>query len=524
MVIDGRFIGRSLVCFVLFGLGLFASDPKCFEESGDKTVLKGDCKGSEVLVVESQQLKIHFKSTSLIESKPEFHLTIGGCKIAGTYLSTREQAIIQLGKTSYDLPVEMTITPGITTITDNSNRPSDKWDCTVKPKFEQDEETYTIKVDYAPMNPEKLGSLTITFDATIFDEEEDITAKVILAVIAALVILVAVIIVVVVIYCCCVKNKKSKKPTQPPQSTPAILSSSTPKQQPQAYVSRVQPIVEQIKAVEKKEEPMVKEYKQDEEKDKRGFQKLRVRSPQTMTIDSPAPSKQATVAPKKSFVKEPCHETVSKTIHITLPTNDKEEPVKDTPQPASKTRVLLLPLALAPKKLREHDPDTIAIEVPSKDKKEPVKKAPQPDSKKHVLLLPLALAPKKLREHDPDTIAVELPSESSKQSTTDRQKQQAFVAPDKPRGKRRRDHDPDTIAIEVPSTDKGRPISAKKDNMGVFGTKRGISKKEVKDTPPPTRPAASLPKKPGKNIEPTITMEFKVPSATTTESLDEQQN
>ncbi|KAI6216255.1 hypothetical protein M3Y95_01289300 [Aphelenchoides besseyi] len=467
MIVDGRFIGRSLVCFVLFGLGLFASDPKCFEESGDKTVLKGDCTGSEVLAVNSQELMVYFKSSRLVKDEQNFEFTFGGHKIGGVYHSTSMKAIVSFGGTTYDLPLTMKVTP------DDILVKSDDIQRTLagSAHFDQDGDTYKIKVDYAPMNPEKLGSLTITFDATIFDEEEDITAKVILAVIAALVILVAVIIVVVVIYCCCVKNKKSKKPTQPPQSTPAILSSSTPKQQPQAYVSRVQPIVEQIKAVEKKEEPMVKEYKQDEEKDKRGFQKLRVRSPQTMTIDSPAPSKQATVAPKKSFVKEPCHETVSKTIHITLPTNDKEEPVKDTPQPASKTR-----------KLREHDPDTIAVELPS-------------------------CAKENRPSNPPPTV-----------------KQQAFVAPDKPRGKRRRDHDPDTIAIEVPSTDKGRPISAKKDNMGVFGTKRGISKKEVKDTPPPTRPAASLPKKPGKNIEPTITMEFKVPSATTTESLDEQQN
>ncbi|KAI6195986.1 hypothetical protein M3Y94_01055200 [Aphelenchoides besseyi] len=270
---------------------------------------------------------------------------------------------------------------------------------------------------------------------------------------------------------------------------------------------------------------MVKEHKQDEEKDKRGFQKLRVRSPQTMTIDSPASKQQVIVDAKKPF-KQPCHETVSKTIHITLPTNDNE-PVKNTPITASKTRALLLPLSLAPKKLREHDPDTIAIEVPSKDKEEPVKNTQQPDSKKHVLLLPLELAPKKLRKHDPDTIAVELPScakENRPSNPPPTVKQQASVAPEKPRGKRRRDHAPDTIAIEVTSTDKGRPISEKKDKMGVFGQKRESSKKEVKDTPPPTRPAASLPKKPGKNIEPTVTMEFKVPSATTTESLDEQQN
>ncbi|KAI6221543.1 hypothetical protein M3Y95_00972900 [Aphelenchoides besseyi] len=501
MVIDGRFIGRSLVCFVLFGLGLFASDPKCFEESGDKTVLKGDCKGSKVLVVKSRELKIHFKSTS-VPKDANFEFTFGGYTIGGGYDSTSRKAVISFGGTPYNLPLTMKVTP------DGIFIKNDKLDGSAH--FEQDGDTYKIKVDYVPMNPEKLGSLTITFDATIFDDEEDNEAKVILAAIAALVVLAVIIIVLIVIYCCCVKNKKSKKPTQPPQSTPAILSSSTPKQQPQAYVSRVQPIVEQIKAVEKKEEPMVTEYKQDEEKDKRGFQKLRVRSPQTMTIDSPAPSKQqATVAPKKSFVKEPCHETVSKTIHITLPTNDKEEPVKNTPQPASKTRVLLLPLSLAPKKLREHDPDTIAIEVPSKDKEEPVKNTPQPDSKKHVLLLPLALAPKKLREHDPDTIAVELPScakENRPSNPPPTVKQQAFVAPDKPRGKRRRDHAPDTIAIEVPSTDKGRPISEKKDKMGVFGQKRGISKNEMK------------------NIEPTVTMEFKVPSATTTESLDEQQN
>ncbi|KAI6224154.1 hypothetical protein M3Y95_00853100 [Aphelenchoides besseyi] len=520
MVMDGRFIGRSLVCFVLFGLGLFASDPKCFKESGDKTILKGDCKGSEVLVVESRDLKVDVKSTGLPKDA-NFEFTFGGFTVTGTCISTRDQAIIQLAGNTFDLPVNIAITPEKYVVTNKISTVEYAGSF----KFEKNGETYTIKVDYDPKGHQELGSLTITFDATIFDEEEDITAKIILAVIAALVILVAVIIVVVVIYCCCAHNKKSKKPTQPPQSTPAAIWSSSEPNVPQAYVSRVQPIVEQIKPVEKKEELMVKEHKQDEEKDKRGFQKLRVRSPQTMTIDSPASKQQVIVDAKKPF-KQPCHETVSKTIHITLPTNDNE-PVKNTLQPDSKKHVLLLPLSLAPKKLREHDPDTIAIEVPSKDKEEPVKNTPQPDSKKHVLLLPLALAPKKLRKHDPDTIAVELPScakENRPSNPPPTVKQQASVAPEKPRGKRRRDHAPDTIAIEVPSTDRGRPISEKKDKMGVFGQKRESSKKEVKDTPPPTRPAASLPKKPGKNIEPTVTMEFKVPSATTTESLDEQQN
>ncbi|KAI6218742.1 hypothetical protein M3Y95_01148300 [Aphelenchoides besseyi] len=219
MVMDGRFIGRSLVCFVLFGLGLFASDPKCFEESGDKTVLKGDCTGSEVLAVNSQELMVYFKSSRLVKDEQNFEFTFGGHKIGGVYHSTSMKAIVSFGGTTYDLPLTMKVTP------DDILVKSDDIQRTLagSAHFDQDGDTYKIKVDYAPMNPEKLGSLTITFDATIFDEEEDITAKVILAVIAALVILVAVIIVVVVIYCCCVKNKKSKKPTQPPQSTPANL-------------------------------------------------------------------------------------------------------------------------------------------------------------------------------------------------------------------------------------------------------------------------------------------------------------
>ncbi|KAI6224215.1 hypothetical protein M3Y95_00859300 [Aphelenchoides besseyi] len=484
MVMDGRFISRSLVCFVAFGLGLFASDPKCFEESGDKTVLKGDCKGSEVLVVKSRELKMYLKSTSVPKNEQNLNFNIGGYTIGGGYDSASRKAVILFAGNTFDLPVNIAITPEKYVVTNEISA----GEYAGSFKFEKNGETYTIKVDYDPPQPQVLGSLTITFDATIFDDEEDNVAKIILAVIAALVVLAVIIIVLVVIYCL-----RKEQEVEEANSTSAIDTSNlvfinAPKQQqPQAYVSRVQPIVEQIKAVEKKEELMVKEHKQDEEKDKRGFQKLRVRSPQTMTIDSPAPSKQqATVAPKKSFVKEPCHETVSKTIHITLPTNDKEEPVK------KHTTTGQQDTCLAPKKLREHDPDTIAIEVPSKDKEEPVKNTPQPDSKKHVLLLPLALAPKKLREHDPDTIAVELPScakENRPSNPPPAVKQQAFVAPDKPRGKRRRDHAPDTIAIEVPSTDKGTSMRPKKDN-----------------------------------IEPTVTMEFKVPSATTTESLDEQQN
>ncbi|KAI6195703.1 hypothetical protein M3Y94_01019100 [Aphelenchoides besseyi] len=94
-------------------------------------------------------------------------------------------------------------------------------------------ETYKIKVDYDPKQSNELGSLMITFDATIFVEEQDNTkAKIMWAAIAVLVILVAIIIVLLVIYCCCINNKKSKKPTQPPQSTPAaIWSSSEPKVQ-----------------------------------------------------------------------------------------------------------------------------------------------------------------------------------------------------------------------------------------------------------------------------------------------------
>ncbi|KAI6195674.1 hypothetical protein M3Y94_01015600 [Aphelenchoides besseyi] len=179
---------------------------------------------------------------------------------------------------------------------------------------------------------------------------------------------------------------------------------------------------------------MVNEHKQDEEKDKRGFQKLRVRSPQTMTIDSPAPSKQ------QVFV--------------------------DAQKPRGKLR-------------GDHEPDTITIEVPSNDKKEHVKNTPQPASKKHVLLLPLELAPKKLRDHDPDTIAVEMPASAKERLIEDKQY---------------------------------------KTKMDEFNQKRGKSKKEVKA--PSSAPAATANKKfrPGKKIEPTVTVELVVPSADTTES------
>ncbi|KAI6195759.1 hypothetical protein M3Y94_01025600 [Aphelenchoides besseyi] len=272
MVVNGRFIGRSLVCLLAFGLGLLASDQKCFEQSGDKTILKGDCKGSEVLVVKSQQLKVHFKS-SLIESKPEFHLTFGGFEIAGTYLSTHDQAIIQLGGYPYNLPLTMTIMPD--NILVKNKKIQRKLDGSSK--FEQDGKTYTIKVNYDPLQPQELGSLPITFDATIFVEKEDTTAKIILAAIASLVILVVIIILLVVI-CFCVllllsnqpqtfqraNNKKLKMSKQPPQSTPAaVLISSEPKL-PHAYDSPVQPIVNPVK---KKEEPVVKDKKLDEEKE-----------------------------------------------------------------------------------------------------------------------------------------------------------------------------------------------------------------------------------------------------------------
>ncbi|KAI6195809.1 hypothetical protein M3Y94_01032000 [Aphelenchoides besseyi] len=190
-----------------FGLGLLASDPKCFEQSDDKTVLKGDCKGSEVLVVKSRELKVHFKSTGLPESEQNFEFTFGGHKIGGVYGSFNAKAIVSFGGSPYNLPLTMTVMPDDILVKKDDNQRT----LHGSSKFEENGNTYKIAVDYAPMNPEKLGSLTITFDATIFVEKEDITAKIILAVIAALVILVAVIIVVVVIYCCCAHNKKSKK-------------------------------------------------------------------------------------------------------------------------------------------------------------------------------------------------------------------------------------------------------------------------------------------------------------------------
>ncbi|KAI6220566.1 hypothetical protein M3Y95_01053900 [Aphelenchoides besseyi] len=228
MVLDGRFIGCSLICLLAFGFGLLASDPKCFEESGDKTVLKGDCKGSEVLVVKSQELKVHFKSVGLCESEQTFEFTFGGYKIDSAYKSIGTGTIISFGSV-YNMPVNITITPEKYVVTDKISPVEYEGSF----KFEQNGETYKIKVDYDPKQSNELGSLMITFDATIFVEEQDNTkAKIMWAAIAVLVILVAIIIVLLVIYCCCINNKKSKKPTQPPQSTPAaIWSSSEPKVQ-----------------------------------------------------------------------------------------------------------------------------------------------------------------------------------------------------------------------------------------------------------------------------------------------------
>ncbi|KAI6216374.1 hypothetical protein M3Y95_01280000 [Aphelenchoides besseyi] len=284
MIVNGRFIGRSLVCFVVFGLGLLASDPKCFKQTGDKTVLKRDCKGSEVLTVNSQELMVYFKSSRLVKDEQKFVFTIGGCKIKAKYGSFGTQAAIQYEDIIYNLPANMTFMPEDTWV--RCNKLAYEFECSSK--FEEDGKPYKIKVDYAPDHPEKLGSLTATFDAIIFVGEEDNTkAKIMWAAIAALVVLVVIIIILVVIYCCCVKNKKSKKSNQPLQSTPAAVLTSWKLNQPQFYDAPMQPIVEQVKPVEKKEELMVKE-KLDEEKEKEVCQKHRVRLPQTISVDNPS--------------------------------------------------------------------------------------------------------------------------------------------------------------------------------------------------------------------------------------------
>ncbi|KAI6170009.1 hypothetical protein M3Y98_01194700 [Aphelenchoides besseyi] len=101
MVVDGHLIGRSLVGIVAFGLALVASEQKCFEQSNDKTILKGNCKSSEVLVVTSQELEVYFKSANAINEARNLNLKFGECNAGGIYGSFNIKAVISFGMCRY---------------------------------------------------------------------------------------------------------------------------------------------------------------------------------------------------------------------------------------------------------------------------------------------------------------------------------------------------------------------------------------------------------------------------------------
>ncbi|KAI6195654.1 hypothetical protein M3Y94_01012900 [Aphelenchoides besseyi] len=205
MVVDGRFIGCSLVCLLAFGLGLLASDPKCFEQSADKTDLKGNCMGSEVLVVKTQELKVTLKSTSLPKEVERFILTIGGCKIEGLYGPFGTHALIRREGHDYDLPLELTIMPG--KFVAKNAKFKHEFDCSST--FEQNGNMYTIKVDYSADEAEKLDSLTATFDATVFVADEKSNTKEIITWIAiGLVVLIVIAAILIIIILCCFMKQK----------------------------------------------------------------------------------------------------------------------------------------------------------------------------------------------------------------------------------------------------------------------------------------------------------------------------